>query len=107
MHPWQTPLADAAERSLRENRFHTLATCTGSGKSYISAEVARRLGRPTLVICPKAAVTQSRRCLEAMGADGLLLDVLNPQQLIVSRRQQWYSPLGKWRIPERTLVIFD
>ena len=46
LHPWQIPIADRAERSLRDHRFHVLATCTGSGKSYISAEVIRRLDRP-------------------------------------------------------------
>lgn len=107
LKPFQIPLADKAERSLRKDRLHVLATCTGSGKSYISADVLRRLDRPVLAICPKAAVTQTRRCFEAMGADGLLLDIVNPQQLIVSKKCEWYDPKAKWRIPKGTVVLWD
>lgn len=107
LHPWQVPLADRAESSLRSKRFHVLATCTGSGKSYISAEVIRRLDRPTLIICPKAAVTQSRRCMEAMGASHLLLDVVNPSQLIVSRKCGWYDPETLWHLPKDACVVWD
>lgn len=107
LYDWQKPLADRAEKALRGRGFDVLATCTGSGKSFIAAEVARRLGRPVLVICPKAAKTQFTRCLRAMGAGDLLLDVLNPSKLIVSRKQKWYNPSSGWAVPEGTLVIFD
>lgn len=107
LHPWQRPIADKAERSLREHRFHVLATCTGSGKSYIAAETVRRLGRPTLIICPKAAVTQSRRCMEAMGAGHLVLDAVNPSQLIVSDKCKWYDPETMWHLPEHANVLWD
>ena len=107
LHPWQVPLADRVESSLRKHRFHILATCTGSGKSYIAANAIRRLDRPTLVVCPKAAVTQFRRCAEAMGAGGLLLDIVNPSQLIVSKKCGWYDPKTLWHIPERTVVLWD
>lgn len=105
--PFQIPLAARVEASLRERRFHLLATCTGSGKSFIAAEVARRLQQPLLVICPKAAVTQTRRCAEAMGAGDLLLDVINPAKLVSARGCAWYTSKGLWKIPERTLVWFD
>lgn len=92
---------------MRKHRFHVLATCTGSGKSYIASEVIRRLDRPTLVICPKAAVTQFRRCAEAMGAGGLILDIVNPSQLIVSKKCEWYDPKTLWHIPERATILWD
>lgn len=107
LFPWQVPLADKAEASLRAHRLHILATCTGSGKSYIAAEVARRIDRPLLIVCPKAAITQTRRCVEAMGAAPLLLDVINPAQMVVSKNCLWYNRKKLWTIPKETLVWFD
>jgi hypothetical protein len=104
---YQKPIADRVEASLLAHRFHVLATCTGSGKSYISADVMRRLQKPTLVICPKAAVTQTRRCIESMGASDLLLDVINPAKLVVSDKCGWYSPKTLWHIPKGSLICWD
>jgi hypothetical protein len=107
LFPWQMPIADTVEKSLRERKLHILATCTGSGKMYITADVIRRLQRPALIICPKAVITQTHRCMESMGSRDLVLDVINPQQLIAGKNCRWYDSRTLWHIPPETLVCWD
>lgn len=105
---YQEPLAEKHLKALADHRLAIGCECTGSGKTFIVCDVARRRGRPLLVIAPKAVHTQWRRAAEAMGAGGLLLDVTNPEQISKPRGCRWYNRRDMWKLPPGGAdVVFD
>jgi len=105
---FQVPLAEAHLKALADHRLAIGCECTGSGKTFIVCDVARRRGRPLLVIAPKAVHTQWRRAAEAMGAGPLLLDVTNPEQIAKPRGCRWYNRRDMWKLPPGGAdVVFD
>ncbi|MCF0232094.1 MAG: hypothetical protein HUJ63_07490, partial [Enterococcus sp.] len=84
-----------------------LSAChTGSGKTYLAAQTIRDLGMKTLVVCPKVAITQWRNVLKGMGADGLVVGVVNPEHLVASRNDPFYDNDSGWKTDAR-LLVFD
>lgn len=94
---------------LSRERVLLEAATTGAGKTYLAAQTIADLRIPALVVCPKIARSQWREVLEGMGASKYVLDVINPENLIASRKQQWYSTDEGWKnIPEGpALLVFD
>lgn len=92
----------------RERMFLCSAT-TGAGKTYLASAVARTLGIPTLVVCPKIAISQWKSVIRGMGVEDKVIGVINPENLITSKRNPFYSHDGGWRnIPEGpALLVFD
>lgn len=87
-----------------------LSACsTGSGKTYLACQTIKDLGIPTLVICPKIAISQWRSVIKGMGIDDLVIGVINPENLIASKRNPFYSHEDGWKnIPEGpALLVFD
>ena len=80
-----------------------------SGKTYLASQTIVDLKIPTLVVCPKIARSQWREVLEGMGAMKYVLDVINPENLITSKKQQWYSHDEGWKNipPGPALLVFD
>ena len=112
LYEWQRPLADAAERSLRENRVFVLGACTGSGKTPVTCEVIKRLGCPALIVAPKVSLTQWRNTAEAMGVK-TLIGIINPEKIskpggcsFCERPKNKNMP-PVWHLPKGTLVVFD
>lgn len=85
------------------------AATTGAGKTYLAAQTIVDLKIPALVVCPKIARSQWRAVLDGMGASKYVLDVVNPENLITSRKQQWYSHDEGWKNipPGPALLVFD
>lgn len=106
---WQVPIAERQTAVLRKERCLLEAAHMGAGKTYLAAQTIKDLGIPTLVVCPKIARTQWREVLEGMGAAKYVLDVINPENLITSKRQRWYSHEGGWTNipPGPALLVFD
>lgn len=94
---------------LSRERVLLEAATTGAGKTYLAAQTIVDLKIPALVVCPKIARSQWRDVLEGMGASKYVLDVVNPENLIASRKQRWYSHDEGWKnIPEGpALLVFD
>lgn len=109
LREWQKPIAAKQTEVLRRERVFLEAATTGAGKTYLAAQTILDLGIPTLVVCPKIARSQWREVLEGMGASKYVLDVVNPENLIASRKQKWYSHEEGWKnIPEGpALLVFD
>lgn len=109
LREWQKPIAAKQTEVLRRERVFLEAATTGAGKTYLAAQTILDLKIPTLVVCPKIARSQWREVLEGMGASKYVLDVINPENLITSRKQQWYSHDEGWKnIPEGpALLVFD
>ena len=92
----------------RERAFLCSAT-TGAGKTYLACDVIGRLGMPALVICPKIARSQWRSVVRGMGVEDKVIGVINPESLITSARNPFYSHAGGWKnIPAGpALLVFD
>lgn len=109
LRDWQKPIAAKQTEVLRRERVLLEAATTGAGKTYLAAKTITDLKMPALVVCPKIARSQWREVLEGMGAMKYVLDVINPENLIASKKQQWYSHDEGWKnIPEGpALLVFD
>ena len=106
---WQKPFAEKMADVLGRERAFLCAANTGAGKTYLACDVIKRLGIPALVVCPKIARTQWRSVLEGMGVEDKVIGVINPENLIASKRNPFYSHEDGWKnIPEGpVLLIFD
>lgn len=106
---WQRPLAEKMADVLGRERAFLCAANTGAGKTYLACDVIKSLGIPALVICPKIAISQWRSVIKGMGIEDLVIGVINPENLIASKRNPFYSHEDGWKnIPEGpALLVFD
>lgn len=95
---WQRPLAEHQTRVLREGRVMLSACHTGSGKTYLACQTIKDLGMPTLVVCPKVAISQWRHVVEGMGCRPYVIDVVNPERLVAGKNRYYDNERG-WDIP--------
>lgn len=104
----QAAIEALAEILSRQNSASALnSSHTGTGKTLCSVEVARALGVPAFVVCPKVVVPSWRRTFEEQGVD--VIDVVNYEKL---RRGNlpygtWVKKDFIWKLPPGTLVIWD
>lgn len=96
LRPWQVPLAEKQAERLRHAKVMLSACHAGSGKTYMACHVIRALGIKTLVVCPKIAISQWKDVIHSMGVDDLVLGVINPENLIASKKNPWYRPDSGW-----------
>lgn len=75
----------------------------------MALQTIKDLEIPALVVCPKIARSQWRDTARQMNAEKWLLDIINPENLITSRKQQWYSHDEGWKNipPGPALLVFD
>lgn len=104
---WQVPLAEHQTRVLKKERCMVSACTTGAGKTYLATQTIKDLGMKTLVVCPKIAVSQWKSVIEGMGAGDLVVGVTNPENLIASKKNPYYSPSDGWKLPDGMLLVFD
>ena len=99
LQDWQVPLAEHQTRVLREGRVMLSACHTGSGKTYLACQTIKDLGMPTLVVCPKVAISQWWHVIEGMGCGNCVIDVVNPEKLVAGRNK-WYDNESGWHVPD-------
>ena len=82
---------------------------TGAGKTYLASAVARELGIPTLVVCPKIAISQWKSVIRGMGVEDKVIGVINPENLTTSKRNPFYSHEEGWKGVTKgpALLVFD
>ncbi len=108
LKPWQVPLAEHQTRVLREGRVMLSACHTGSGKTYLACQTIKNLKMPTLVVCPKVAISQWRHVVEGMGCKSFVVDVVNPERLVAGRNQYYSNEDGwKWLMDAPSLLVVD
>lgn len=80
---------------------------TGTGKTLCAVEVARRLGVPTFVVCPKVVVPSWRRTFAEQGVE--VVDVINYEKLRRGTTPYggWVGKDFIWRLAPGSLVIWD
>jgi len=89
--PYQIPAATQLLRTLIRNGAALDGSDMGTGKTYVSAAVARALDVPTLVVCPQISITAWHRCAEFLGTE---YDALNYEMLRTGG-----TPFGQWEHP--------
>lgn len=106
---WQRPFAEKMADVLGRERAFLCAANTGAGKTYLACDVIKSLGIPALVICPKIAISQWKNVVKGMGIEDLVIGVINPENLVASKRNPFYSHEDGWKnIPEGpALLVFD
>ena len=95
--------------NLLARRINTLdGSSTGCGKTVVACYIAKMLGFPVAVICPKAVITSWERELEEFGIDPVF--VLNYEK-IRTGNTEFMSRKGKkifkWHLPRNTFVLMD
>ena len=105
---WQRPLAERQTNALRAGRVMLSACGTGSGKTYLACKTIADLGMPTLVVCPKIAISQWKAVIEGMGASGFVIGVVNPERLVASRGNGFYDNDDGWAVGDGpSLLVVD
>lgn len=112
LYDWQRPIVDKLAKSLTNNRYAINASGTGSGKTIMALSVASELNNAglvdnTLVVAPKVSLSQWRRLADDLRVSTLLLDCINPERISHPRGCKWYIHGGGWKLPPKTLVIWD
>ena len=109
LREWQVPLAEHQTRVLRTERCMLSACHTGSGKTYLATQTIRDLGMPTLVVCPKIAISQWNGVIDGMDARRNVIGVVNPERLVTSKNNPWYRNDQGWLLEGDVprLLVFD
>lgn len=106
---YQEPAADALFKALQTHHYALDASDTGTGKTVVACEVARRLGLRPFVICPKAVIPAWKRWMTAFNLDQPF--AINFEKLRYGNTP-FVTKTGEgrgvvWRLPPRSLVIVD
>lgn len=67
LYEWQQPSADALLASLREHHVAADWSDTGTGKTAKAVWVAKELGKPVAIVCPKAVIPAWKRWCDEAG----------------------------------------
>jgi superfamily II DNA or RNA helicase len=85
------------------------ASGVGYGKTVVACLVAKKLGLPVAVVCPKTIIPDWERTIEACGIKSVF--VTNPEMLKSKKfnHGQWVIKNRKyqWKLPAKTLLIWD
>lgn len=78
--PYQEEPAARLEEILRGYGAALDASDTGVGKTFVAVHVAKRLGIPVGIVCPKSVIPSWRRVLEAEGVEAAF--IINYEKLV-------------------------
>ena len=107
---WQKPLIAKQSDTLKKNRVFLCSAHTGSGKTVMALQTVKDLGLPSLIVCPKIAISQWLSTAQRMDVpENLILGVVNPENLIASKKNKFYRHDEGWLIGHDTpsLLVWD
>ena len=107
---WQKPLIAKQSDTLKKNRVFLCSANTGSGKTVMALQTVKDLGIPSLIVCPKIAISQWLSTAQRMDVpENLILGVVNPENLIASKNNKFYRHDEGWLIGRNTpsLLVWD
>ena len=108
LFPKQKEAADFFIKNLKKNQSTLDASAVGTGKTVVAAAIAKELGGPVAVICPKAVIPSWERELKETEVTPLF--ILNYEKLRTGKTKHM-SKTGKkiikWNLPKRTLILMD
>lgn len=79
LYDWQKPSAEALLASLREHHVAADWSDTGTGKTAKAVWVAKQLGKPVAIVCPKAVIPAWKRWCQDAGIEPTF--ILNYEKL--------------------------
>lgn len=108
LYPKQQEAADFFLSVLRDGKNTLDSSDVGTGKTVVASYIAKHIGRPIAVICPKAVIVSWQRELADAGIDPVF--VMNYEK-IRNGKTPYMSKRGKkimrWNLPEGTIVFCD
>jgi len=103
---WQLPAKDKLVAGFRKGAGCLANTSeTGTGKTLVALQTIKELGRPALIICPKAVRSTWLYWAKELGVSDLLIDVINPERISLGRSPHWDG--DKWHISAGAIVVID
>lgn len=113
---WQIPNVEKLVSSILEHGSALDASDTGSGKTYMAIAVARELGVPFGIVCPKSVIPSWQKvCKNHFNLKPIFIS--NYEALRTGRNKKTENifkietrgkrKIGKWGLPENALIIFD
>lgn len=108
LYEWQRPSADALLASLREHRVAADWSDTGTGKTPKAVWIAKQLGKPVAIICPKSVIPAWKHWCEEAGIEPTF--ILNYEKLRTGGTEYGDFVNGAWTwagISEDQLLIWD
>ena len=73
LYTWQTESAEKILSSLRENHIAADWSDTGTGKTAKAVWVAKQLGKPLAIICPKGVIPSWKEWCEKAGIEPIFI----------------------------------
>lgn len=107
---WQKPLIAKQSNTLKKNRVFLCSAHTGSGKTVMALQTVKDLGIPSLIVCPKIAISQWLSTAQRMDVPkNLILGVVNPENLIASKNNKFYRHDEGWLVGHDapSLLVWD
>lgn len=103
LRPWQVETADRQFEIVRTKGIAANISSPGTGKTYMAADTAKRLGLPVLVVCPKSVLSTWRQVLGDAGVADVA--ALNWEKLKTERYGFWKA--GRWIFDREHFIIAD
>jgi hypothetical protein len=123
----QIPHAFNLLDSIYLNNWAADTSETGVGKTYVAAWLAKQIGAPLVVICPKAVMPTWKKVLKSFGVEATILvnieklvrgstphltfrkpiEKLNPKTGKMEKQDKWRYQLVKLDLPTGCFVILD
>lgn len=86
LFPYQEKHQEALVQALSAHKCVVDASDTGTGKTYVAADIAKQLGLKPVIICPKAVIMVWKRVMESFGVE--YLGISNYEMM---KGGTWYS----------------
>lgn len=107
---WQKPLIEQQTKTLKQERVFLSACHTGSGKTVMALQTIMDLQLPSLIVCPKIAITQWRNTIQRMEVPShLIVDIVNPEQISKKTGCKYYHDDLGWSstLQSPMLLVWD
>ena len=107
--PFQEEAVAHHVRLLHERNASAEASVAGFGKTYVAAFVARQMGHPMVVCCPKVVIPHWRAAAEAAGAPLRIVSNYEQHKLGNTGTGAWAvrNRVWRWNIPKPSLLVLD
>jgi len=109
LYEWQKPSAETLLESLNQHRVAADWSDTGTGKTAKAVWIAKQLGQPVGVICPKAVIPAWKNWLKTAKVKPLFIH--NYEKLRTGKTGFGAFKNGMWvwsdKLPKDTLLIWD